>query len=90
MAIKGKYSYRGLEMDEAYLRIDEIHGGKFLGWTGVAKLYYNKETAKAPGTVNALTHFPIVCSTFRPDENPYPVLYAQLKTDERFKDFVDA
>lgn len=90
MAIQGKFTYRGLDIENAYVRIDEVHGGKLMGWRGLAKLYYSKETAAAPGTINAFTEFEVATTEWHADVSPYPVLYVELKKLEQFKDFVDA
>ena len=90
MAIQGKFTYRGLDIENAYVRIDEVHGGKLLGWRALAKLYYSKETAAAPGTVNAFTEFEVSIRDWQADVTPYPALYEELKKLDQFKDFVDA
>lgn len=92
MAIQGKYQHFGVNMDNAYVRIDEIFGGKTIGLHGRAKLYYNQKTAQAAGTVNAMTTFDVTLGIdeWKPDVNPFPALYQKLKAMDQFKNFTDA
>ena len=92
MALQGRFEYRGVHMDRAYLRIDEIYGGKTIGMQGRAKLYFSKETAQAPGTVNALTIFEVALTPqeWKPDDNPFPLLYEKLKQQQQLINFIDA
>jgi hypothetical protein len=86
MAISGRFEYRGVVAENAYLRIEEVEGGKKNGWRGMVKVYYNQDCANH--SLNVITMFPI----FAPYESevfPYQPLYDELKTVPQFSAFQD-
>lgn len=91
MAIQGNYIYKGLTLENVYVRIDEIHGGKTLrGWRGVANVYLNKDIAPFDGSSNnSFGTSEVYIQQWVDDVNPYPALYAKLKQLPQFADFVD-
>jgi len=46
MALVGRFEYKGLVADMAYVRIEEVNGGKMFGWNGTVKVYADQETAE--------------------------------------------
>lgn len=91
MAIQGNYNFKGLSLENVYVRIDEIHGGKVLnGWRGVANVYLNRDMTPYDGSVsNSFGTHEVSGVAWVDDINPYPALYAKLKQLPQFKDFVD-
>jgi hypothetical protein len=88
MAIQGRFEYKGIVAEEAYVKIEELAGGHMHGWRGAVRVYYNKEAADVPGSINALTEKHIH-SPYVDGENPYTGLYAMLKQEPEFTSFID-
>ena len=88
MAIQGRFEYKGIVAENAYVKIEELVGGHMHGWRGTVRVYYDKEAADVPGSINSLTekhiHAPYVDG-----ENPYTGLYAALKQELEFTSFID-
>lgn len=91
MAIQGNYNFKGFILEDVYVRIDEIHGGKTLqGWRGVANVYLNKEISLTNSSANnSFERVEVYNVGWQDDVNPYPELYSKLKLLPQFKDFVD-
>ena len=88
MAIQGRFEYKGIVAENAYVKIEELVGGHMHGWRGTVRVYYNKEAADVPGSINALTQ-KYINSEYIDGGNPYTSLYAVLKQEPEFTSFID-
>jgi hypothetical protein len=82
MAIQCAVDFNGLQIPNAYIRIDRIFGGKREGWNSVVGVYANAEAAAPVETFNA-------SAPYVADECPFCAVYTALKTLDRFADAVD-
>lgn len=88
MAIQGRFEFRGIVAENAYVKIEELNGGHMHGWRGTVRVYYNKEAADVPGSINSLVEN-YVHAPYVDGENPYTGLYAVLKNEPEFTTFID-
>lgn len=88
MAIQGRFEYKGIVAENAYVKIEELVGGHMHGWRGAVRVYYNKEAADVPGSINSLLER-YIHAEYADGQNPYTALYAALKQEPEFTSFVD-
>ena len=88
MAIQGSITYKGITANNAYVRIEDVRGGHMHDWTGTVRLYYDKDSADVPGSINALDAFD-VSTAYVANTSPYPDLYAALKNKPQYISFID-
>lgn len=88
MAIQGSITYKGITANNAYVRIEDVHGGHMHDWKGTVRLYYDKDSADVPGSINALD-MSEVTAVYVANTSPYPDLYAALKNDPKYSSFID-
>lgn len=81
MAISTKYIFNGIEINNAYIRVDEISGSKVKNWKALIGVYLNDN-----GILNKIDSFNIV-ARYKEDERGYFSLYTLLKN--KFQDATD-
>ena len=86
MALKTNTTINGLGVQDAYVRVDRLFGGKREGWTAVVGVYAS-EGAAADGTA-PLTTFNH-STPYEDGANPYNALYWAL-SEEVYPESVDA
>ena len=90
MALQGTYMHKGAVCPEAYIKIEELFGGKIVdGWRAKARVYANKDMADLDKPNAYLTEFFIEAKGYIVGEWPYTRLYEQVKQREGFANFVD-
>jgi len=87
MAIKTNYNFKGIEVKDAYIRIDRLFGSSKENWTALVGVYnitteevpaIEGEEAKVETVYNKLDEFNIV-APFSADDRGYESLYSELK-----------
>lgn len=74
MAIQAETTVKGVTLPAAYHRISRIFGGKDEGWTALVDVH---ACAQKCGALEQYgVHIDYVA-----DQNPYPLLYAQIKSN---------
>lgn len=88
MAIKGPYKFRGLNIPQAYIRVEQVMGSYRQGFTALVNLYANKSIINPDNpTMNVLQSQPI---NFKIDSgDPFKEAYRLMKAMPEFADFVD-
>lgn len=83
MAITVNKEIKGIQVNNAYVRIDRIFGSKREGWSSLVGVYAN---AEAPEPIDMFN-----CSVpyLAEESNPYALLYSAIKTIDGYESAVD-
>lgn len=83
MALKATKTVKGIEIKDAYVRVDRIFGGKREGWNSLVSVYASSEAAEPIEQFN--------CSApYEAEEaNPYALVYPAIKAMDGFESAVD-
>ena len=83
MALKVTKDFKGITIQDAYVRVDRVFGGKREGWNSLIGVYANSEATEPIEQFNCF-------ALYEADEaNPYTLLYAAIKALEGFEEAVD-
>lgn len=93
MALCGEFTWRGVTVPSAYVRIDSIRGGKYMPqivperptesyWSATAGVYADNTQSVPLLSVDVKAPFTV-------EESPYPGLYAALKQIPSLSGMVD-
>jgi len=76
MAKQVSISFKGIELPEAYVRINRVFGGKKEGWNAVVGVYKDAEAAKE--MTNTLDVYNVTAEYSTDEMNPFTLLYAAI------------
>lgn len=86
MALAQSITFGGIEIPNAYIRIDRIFGGKREGWNSVVSVYASQEAAE---TYEPLKQFNVPAEYSAIEENPYVLLYRAIKGMDEYAEATD-
>ena len=92
MALQANYNFRGITIQNAYIRIERVFGGKKEGWNSVVAVFPSKPVVPEPvidADGNTVTPEPVLpIDTFNAGApysadnlNALELIYAKLKTE---------
>ena len=92
MALKGKYTFHGTVVEDAYLRFNLIqtnHKDKINSYQ--YQVYTSQDFANSPESDHYVLEFSVETLNIPMPQNKtaYGVVYEHLKSKEKFKDWVD-
>ncbi len=86
MALTQSITFGGIEIPNAYIRIDRIFGGKREGWNSVVSVYASQEAA---ADCEPLKQFNVPAEYSAIEENPYILLYRAIKGLDEYAEATD-
>jgi len=86
VALTQSITFGGIEIPNAYIRIDRIFGGKREGWNSVVSVY---ASADAAATCEPLKQFNVPTEYPAIEENPYVLLYRAIKGMDEYAEAQD-
>lgn len=85
MALKTAIIFRGIEIQDAYVRVNRVFGGKREGWGSVVWVYASEAAAETEQPLEEFNHSAQYDET---NLNALELVYESLKAD-RYPDAVD-
>lgn len=76
MALQGNFSFNGISVPVAYVRVQSFIGSKFQNWHVNAAVYASQVIAETAGSM-PITYIETDAS-YVPMENPYTTVYSAL------------
>lgn len=83
MALSKDITLKGLQVSDAYIRIDRIFGGKSEGWQALVGVYANAETTEPIEQFNCPAPYD------KNETNPFVIIYGAIKQLEGFEQATD-
>ena len=83
MAITVNKEIKGIQVNNAYIRIDRIFGGKKEGWNSLVGVYANAEATEPIEQFNCPAPYD------KNETNPFVIIYGAIKQLEGFEQATD-